>query len=663
MGKRGLWESESGWRASLNEIITATDKELNVEPDTPGVKRHLLFTTFQLDLELFETQILCNLPGVDDCGSLRDPSRLHKLEQFLDNTSVTVLHDSRALVNSKSRSSVTVLPVHVERGVFHPKIVLYGVQHDSRSELGILIGSANLTHSGIGVNRESIFGLAGKLHGKLCAGMSSFLSDLKRVYLAGHYGDFLEDIDHFIEQFSKRRDDRCFNRSGVSLFATGPGIKDTDSFKQLKKMIRRCSDFICWVPYFPDTWSSENPVVPSPVAVLEQNRNSDEDSVWFCPAVNREGKYYLDPEFVNYCNDFGLFQIQQYKSEKGKFRFRHAKLYRLEYRDKVVMLIGSHNLTVSAWGGVNSSTGYEVKPVNIEVSLILECTGDFKRYDTGIDESAYKELKGFEKSEGNEDEIQDDNCLATPPLSVTFDWRDRRYSIRLFDPGRYFTYSMQLPFIGTASIAGSEREQYMDVTANAIMLTDMSYTVDAVKADGEHTDFKGVVLEINRSSRAMAYDNLNAYMKTLAGKIQPDERGFPKGKSSTPKNGKKGKRSLFDEEQTWYDFFHEAESLCERIAAEQKNGCNRHLCEFRRLYSKELSDADNLDWLTKVKLWLLYKQVEISVGPCYELLTFKPSIMMLKQQLNIKQEFEFWVEACLHAAEREIGLEKEAHNG
>jgi hypothetical protein len=666
MGKRTLWESESEivWRHALNDMITNTDSLLEVDMNTLDVKRYLIFMTYQLDVELFETDVLCNLPGINDCGTLRETARLYKLEEYLENVSVTVLHDSNNLINSSRRSSINVLPVEIKGGVFHPKVVLYGLTYKNRSELGIMVGSANLTCSGIGNNRESLFSLEGKLPGSLCKDIAGFLKSLKKTYLS-YYTEtsVLNGIDFIISECDNRENSKYPFRGGINLLATGPKISESNYFfEYAASRFRLCEDLVCWAPYFPAEWPDNNAILPMPVVEILKNNRLNEESVWFCPAPNADGRYCLSPEFTSYCKSSKTiaFMVEDKAiGSKGRFRFTHAKLYRIKCNENIFLFIGSHNMTAAAWGGENITSGKPVSPLNIEVSICVECSGDFECYNTKIEEEAFKPLsKTFENTNENNDNNQDDNCLPTPPMIVMFDWQIRKYSVTLFDMSKYSKCTLVLPFIGTVTIDPKKKVHDFSVASNQLTFSDMSYTVHTRRTDEFNEYFKGIVLECNCSFRTLTFESLKVYMDSLEGKIEAEPPRGKKGLGKNRKTDKFQKRVLFNPDETWYDFFRQAENLCTKLKSDAERGLQKHILEFVRLYEIEIDKLETLEWLDKAKLWLLFKQVEASVGMMYAFIRLKRKVMIFGEELHLDRTFELWVDTCLFVAENRMGLKE-----
>jgi len=74
MGTRTLWNSESEvvWRHILNDMMTNTDSLAKSRYEYLECKTLFDIYDISIGCELFETDVLCNLPGINDCGTLRE---------------------------------------------------------------------------------------------------------------------------------------------------------------------------------------------------------------------------------------------------------------------------------------------------------------------------------------------------------------------------------------------------------------------------------------------------------------------------------------------------------------------------------------------------------------------------------------------------------------
>ena len=121
----------------------------------PGSISHVLFTTFNFSSRFFEQNVL---PLVVDAelgkGVDLDPLQLN---EALQDIHVSLFCDKATNPGPKGNYRYGVLPVHVEKGFFHPKIILVAGEFEKEpGKIGIqlLVGSCNMSLSGWGMNRE-----------------------------------------------------------------------------------------------------------------------------------------------------------------------------------------------------------------------------------------------------------------------------------------------------------------------------------------------------------------------------------------------------------------------------------------------------------------------------------------------------------------------------
>lgn len=650
------------WRDALSEMIKKTDNTIEKkEAVEKKAEKHLLFTTFQLDIELFETQVLCSLPGVEDCGTLRETDRMLRLEQLLKDISVTTLYDSKGLVNNKKLSSVKILPVEVKQGVFHPKIVLYGIKTENSCELGIMVGSANLTRTGIGSNRETMFVMAGKIPGKLAQDIEHFLSELKKNYLKKFSKEDLDDIQFFIDEYKGKSESKYKGRSNIHFIGSGPNIKENDYGREyFLTKLKKCIAFICWSPYWPSDITC-----PAVIKVLKENTDltGNDVSVWFVPAPNREYKYSLSKDFYNSFSDSQFIRFRKEKTnEQKRFRFSHAKLYRYELNDKTWLVIGSHNMTSAAWG--NDSL---TQPKNIEVSIHFKCEGDFSHFkdDQYLDNNNFEDLEeDFPESTESE---EDESCLepiVAPPMYVSFDWSKREYTIKLFSAIESHI-EIDLPFLNPFNLNkdGKTREnsEYsFFVKDQALALTNMVYRVTI----GDE-EYQGVIVELNRTDRILNYESLNTFLNSFTGKIQSNEGEGGNGNGGGGSTrGPRIKKPIFGDTDNWYDFFDHIAQLKERLLAEKERGECQLAGELLRLFTreykkiKEHKENDSALNLDLIRLWLLLQDIEGVAAPGLQLLQLKKIKIELTKTLDIDPHFELWVNECLMAQPPEVETQK-----
>ena len=117
---------------------------------------HAVFTTFSFEPEHFELEILPVLFGIPLGGSPR--VRRAQLEDALSSLRghVSVFYDPSALSGERTQLDVSRVAVHHARGVFHPKlVVLLCEDPDGGQRVVCSVASANLTEAGWQRNLEA----------------------------------------------------------------------------------------------------------------------------------------------------------------------------------------------------------------------------------------------------------------------------------------------------------------------------------------------------------------------------------------------------------------------------------------------------------------------------------------------------------------------------
>jgi hypothetical protein len=122
-----------------------------------GRPEYVLFTSFTFSASFFEDNVLPLLCGTD-INDLKGASLTRDmLNRQLAELKVVVACDHSAHPEPKGNLRYGLMTVALDRGRFHPKIVLMaGTGTSGRKELWLSVASANLSYSGWGVNREVV---------------------------------------------------------------------------------------------------------------------------------------------------------------------------------------------------------------------------------------------------------------------------------------------------------------------------------------------------------------------------------------------------------------------------------------------------------------------------------------------------------------------------
>jgi len=123
-----------------------------------GKPELVLFTTFNFSASFFETNILPLLAGNTVEEIKGNSEACAELNAALEQVKTLVICDRSARPEPKGDFRYGLMPVGLEKGRFHPKIILMsGILSDSgKRGLWLSVGSGNLTLSGWAINREIV---------------------------------------------------------------------------------------------------------------------------------------------------------------------------------------------------------------------------------------------------------------------------------------------------------------------------------------------------------------------------------------------------------------------------------------------------------------------------------------------------------------------------
>lgn len=518
-----FWKEYGRWREGLQEMIRRVDKAAQIQGE--GDKK-LLFTTFQLDATLFEEHVLSFL--AETSGSLASHSRQAAVNGWLKKVRTTVLYDRDGLASgAEKRTSLMTAPIALQKGVFHPKLVLYA----NGSELGLMVGSANLTRSGIGKNRESCYILASEestlirgqeLRGELANFLEYLLDEgcikedqCRSVYL---------EIKKWIRTIrSTYLDKAAAGMEKTSFVWSGPGRR-SGTFETLMDRIRRAMDLYCWAPYFPaDEKEFNEKNIPLPILMM-QKKAKENEWVWFFPAAGRDPKKRtLSRSFYEYCEKNLHPKIwKKFKAfEEKDDRFAHLKLMKIVTTSRTVLVAGSHNMTVAAWGSESAD------PVNIEASLVIP----FQQNECEEHAVGDQDVRPLEFDFNVENETEDDlQQERMPEIFVTVDWEESELLIH-FPIGptakAETEWELKLPCeFGplrskrmSISPGSFPNEKNVDLTP---LLSDLVFSLTRI-SDG-HT-WRGLITERNEIRKPLDQRNLDEFLESmLSGRLFPEER-------------------------------------------------------------------------------------------------------------------------------------------
>jgi len=118
-----------------------------------GKLKRAWFTTFTISPDFVERYILPPLLGLDD-DLPKTPSQFETINAILGNKNIDIrfFYDAKMPIEGFKRTTAGFYGVFNDTGLFHPKVIL--IEFEKCSFL--IVGSANLTISGWGRNREAV---------------------------------------------------------------------------------------------------------------------------------------------------------------------------------------------------------------------------------------------------------------------------------------------------------------------------------------------------------------------------------------------------------------------------------------------------------------------------------------------------------------------------
>jgi len=612
------WNLECSYRDSLYDMLLDVDPNIDGH-DSDNYERYLLFTTYKLDIQLFEEQVLAGMPGIDAAGALRVPSRLLSVNRWLNRIHTTVLYDSNGVVNNLKRTQVDAIPVFVENGVFHPKIILYAYGNSTDGyNAGLIVGSANLTRSGIAENIESQVVLkrgenkVSIIRGKIAADLSIFLRQIKSKKFISKGNQALQRIQTIIDQCSEIRAANGY--AGIRLLWSIPGFWSDSIEETLWSKLKTCNDFIAICPYL----VTEDKIEPGLPALIGKLPDMNDDQAYLCPAPTKENPraFCLSKAFYTASKTkLGKTCWQVYRpfllSNTTRTRFAHAKICRFESNGTTSIIIGSHNLTFAAWGNGGENGPKHIR--NIEASLLIDCIDFFRKYGVGPQsDSTYNDFIPLRSDFETSQKTDNDQPSFTPILRhyITFDWDNEILNLAI-EP---FNGSVDIMELNAAwlnnIISFNPKDGLINEMKNGIDIECLSQAptysiIGRSKKDGELFRWCGFVLETNRHSRPLNFSSLNEMLLYVESGVtygdeaateeeelpEEDKKKLKKPQKSMTKNASTDIPMVLINAKNWYDFYDQILALKSALYPDGTNLAKELAIEAGRLY---ILEANNL---------------------------------------------------------------------
>ncbi|HEY8272721.1 MAG TPA: hypothetical protein VIG33_17640 [Pseudobdellovibrionaceae bacterium] len=387
---------------------------------------YVLFTTFNFSSSFFESNVLPLLAG-NSADELRGGGEVrNQINTFLEQTKTLVVCDRSTSPEPKGDFRYGLLPVGLENGRFHPKIVLMaGKLVSGMDGLWLSVASGNLSLSGWAINREviGITPIAEKHRDELQILLDWLLKEANRRI------DWVSDVG---QDLTEEGDSRQILQSLIN------AINALDRDVSLDELASEWPDLHLALPPFVRTmdktpakpllaalggdeeWTSATVISPY-WAALSQLIKTVKVKRWrFIPSLGQDGTYGFPLNDLPTESDKNTYSFQKFLDGE---RFTHAKAILFEREGanaKRVLCIGSANFTAAAlFHG-------EGRLSNIEAMLCYQ----------GLNSDPWVGL--FETLDKKKVGVMDDTDVdkGAPPLppfdaEVVYDWKKGQFSCRL----------------------------------------------------------------------------------------------------------------------------------------------------------------------------------------------------------------------------------------
>lgn len=384
---------------------------------------YVLFTTFNFSSSFFESNVLPLLAG-NSVDELRGGGEVrNQINSFLEQTKTLVVCDRSTSPEPKGDFRYGLLPVGLEHGRFHPKIVLMaGKLVSGQDGLWLSVASGNLSLSGWAINREviGITPIAEKHRDELQMLLDWLLDEANRriKWVSGDWQDMVEEGDsrHILQSLKDALrqnvvSDKVAHEWPDLHLALPPFVRAVDK-TPAKSLIAVLSG--------DDEWTSATVISPYWAALSQLMKTVRVERWRFVPSLGQDGTYGFPINDLSTESVKNTYSFQKFLDGE---RFTHAKVILFEREGthtKRVLCIGSANFTAAAL------LHGEGRLSNIEAML---------RYQ-GRNSDPWVGL--FESLDTNKVGVMDDVDLdeGAPPLppfdaEVMYDWKKEQFSCRL----------------------------------------------------------------------------------------------------------------------------------------------------------------------------------------------------------------------------------------
>lgn len=377
----------------------------------------MLFTSFGFDPDFFEQNVLLQLD--DSTDRLQRLEEIENIERLALERGVVVFHDMGQLSETSEKVvGIPTVPIAIPEGFFHPKvIVVSGTKGGAKGRrvVHLMVSSANLTRAGWGKNLE----VASCIKDVSTPTVAGPLSDLLR-YLSNegsaHLGDPSEEgvdvpgriepvIDHLEQIAASGQSDNKSPR----LHVTVPKAANAPSTS------RHLLDYLAnetegpltiGSPYFTRREGSNL------FDLLEEHFAGRELTI--APGLDEAQRVEMKKEHLTDLIEREGFSFANISPADDKVaRFQHLK-YFVHGGGSIV---GSHNATLAALGGLGDDGKPNRAPRNVEVSIEWP--------DTSMLEALQPTEPPFDHKEVIEPPEPTFGDRSIPRFSLIVDWSEK----------------------------------------------------------------------------------------------------------------------------------------------------------------------------------------------------------------------------------------------
>lgn len=304
----------------------------------------IILTTFSFDPPFFDSYLL---------DKIRRNNPYAEIFVLVDSTVYQSKYDE---FTSQTGTSYHLLPVNMERGLFHPKVHMF--LSEQHQEANIYVCSSNLTLQGFTNNIESVVSHKYSLEDGVYDSVESVVGFFERISESLvndiEYQEYLEDIRESSLLSGKLLEEpsaRFLSNHDTPILDEFIGEIEGKEFDEL---------------FLSAPFISEKPVVLSKIIEVAQV-----DNVTLALQRDNHNLETVD-HYRDFCDTHGIeFELRELVSDED--RFLHAKMVALKGEERF-SLVGSPNLTRSAlietWSSGNSECSVFLK--NTELDILTE---------------------------------------------------------------------------------------------------------------------------------------------------------------------------------------------------------------------------------------------------------------------------------------------------